>query len=477
MNLRALKVIGALTIAVAFASLAGHDRPVAAETRWVRSIKIASGDVITGDVTLNAVTVEINGTIDGNLHARTGYLNQVGEVTGDMTVTAGRAELRGAVGGDVRVSGGSLSLYGDIAGDVELTGGQLTLVEGAVVSGNVTVHGGTLIVYAAARIEGDLRGQVVNATIEGEIGRTVDLRVRQLTLAPGSTIGGELQYESRNIARIDRGAVVVGPIERLEPGAGFRWGRILFWHNAFVVRFLLVLVSGGLLLLIRPRWLVEVADVPRRAPLTTLVSGVGVAALTPLLLLLLAMLVITLPFAFIGGLIYLATAYFSMAITGVALGRVVTRRLVGDHRRLVNLGALVVGCGLLAAIRLLPVPWFGLAFTALITIVGFGAVASRRWIAQEERDSDRRAPRPVLSAVLGAIIVGGATALALIAIGTAMIGFVAAIATASRSAAFLWTITPAHFGVSALVLAAMAMLLVLIGVVLMLVARASEREP
>lgn len=435
----------------------------AAEVRRGRHVTIPAGSTVAGGLAADGLTVELFGDVAGNLRVRAGYLNQVGAVAGDLTAAAGRAELRGAVGGSVRVTGGSVSLYGTIAGDVELTGGQLTLVEGSVVGGNVTVRGGSLTVVATARIGGNLTGQVAEAAIEGEVGRGVDLTVGRLSVAPGARIGGALRYESRAPARIDPAATVAGPVTRRDPAARLPYGAALLWRTAALPRFLLLLALGALAVLLRPGWATAVADAPRRAPATVALTGAGVALLAPVALLLLALPLVTLPLAAAGAAVYLAAAYFSMAVVGLALGRLVLRRPPDDRRRWPNLLALAAGAGALALARLAPIPGFGLLSAAVIAVVGLGALAANRWHLVAPSGEGRRAPHPWPSTVLGLLVGIAASALALAALGSAAVGGIAAIATASHSAAFVWTVAPARYGELALACALAAVVVLVLG--------------
>jgi cytoskeletal protein CcmA (bactofilin family) len=410
-----------------------------------------------GDTSASAVTVRVQGQVIGDLNVRAGFLNQTGPVAGDERLVVGRGELRGPIAGSVYATGGSINVYGEVGGDVHVNGGELRLIEGSVVHGDVIVRGGTLTVVSGARVDGALRGDLARAVIEGRVGGDVDLRVWRLTISSGAIIGGDLTYESRSSASIATDSEIAGQIVRREPADRLPAGEALLWSSGALIRFLAMLALGGVLVVLVPDRMQRMAEALRFRPVATVVSGLGLALFVPLALAVLAVFVITIPVVVLGGLLYGAAAYVSMAIVGFGLGTFLLGRTGRVNRRSTELGAIALGVSILSAIRLVPIPYADLLVSNAVAIVGLGALAmgatgwSGWWIAHPEQRAR--------SFVGGALIGIGIVILGLAAVCIAVVGAVVAVMTASGSAAFAWQVPPARLGLAALLLAAFTVLI------------------
>ena len=65
-------------------------------------------------------------------------------IEGDVSVFGGNAEIAGIVEGDISVMGGNVELDGELQGDLVLFGGNFTVGEDAIISGDCATMGGNL---------------------------------------------------------------------------------------------------------------------------------------------------------------------------------------------------------------------------------------------------------------------------------------------------------------------------------------------
>jgi hypothetical protein len=224
-----------------------------------------------------------------------------------------------------------------------------------------------------------------------------------------------------------------------------------------LIRFLAMLALGGVLVVLVPGRMQRMADALRFRPVTTVASGLGLALFTPFALAVVAVFVVTIPVVVLGGLLYVAAAYISMAVVGLGLGTILLGRTGRVNRRSTKLVAFALGVSILTAIRLVPIPFADILVSITVAILGLGAIAmgtagwSGWWTANPEHQ--------VRSLAGGALIGVGVVILGLAAVCIAVVGAVVAIMTASGSAAFAWQVPPARLGLTALLLAAFTVLI------------------
>ena len=78
-------------------------------------------------------TVEISGTINGDLYASGGQVVIAGSVNGDVLVAGGRVSLSGTVSQDVRAAGGQIAITGNVGRNLTLAGGNVEIASSAAV--------------------------------------------------------------------------------------------------------------------------------------------------------------------------------------------------------------------------------------------------------------------------------------------------------------------------------------------------------
>jgi len=164
------------------------------------------GGMVTGDVFAAAGTITISGSIGGDLVAGGSTIQVLGPVEGDTRIVGGNTTISDRVGGDLVVVGGTVHILPGsvITGDVLVAGGQV-IIDG-VVYGNVKFTGGTLFV------NGSVRGSVsAKANNRLEIGSTAILdgkltysAPQEAVIAQGSRISGAVYFEPRAGSRVDQ---------------------------------------------------------------------------------------------------------------------------------------------------------------------------------------------------------------------------------------------------------------------------------
>lgn len=392
------------------------------ERRVDDDVVVAAGETVPDDLYAAGEIVRVEGTVRGDLVAVGREVIVVGTVEGDLIAAGELVAISGTVGDDVRIAGQVLHLgrAARVGDDLVAAGFSLEARPGSSVAGTVIAAGYQGLL--AGSVGESLRGAFAALAIAGAVERDVEVEVGArgerppptgelpipvpavasgLTLAAGARIGGDLRYESPDAAEVAAGATVEGEVvHRREPGEAVPTAadRVLDALRRLVA----LLLVGGLLLLVAPRWLAGLAAAVRARPLPSL--GWGLVLLIAAAAAVLALALVTVLFAVplgllgLGGLAagvvalgvvaelalvlgaVLVAAYLPAVVVGLAGGRPALARGGGPTRGRL-FAALALGAAVLALLGM--VPYLGALIGVLVTLAGLGALWT--WAAGRRR--------------------------------------------------------------------------------------------
>ena len=365
--------------------------PITADRAAADLVLVQSGDVVTEDLYAAGNRVVIEGTVEGDvLVVSTGQLLISGHVTGSVTGVASSVEISGTVDGSVRVAAASVKVDGQIGEDL-FAGASNVVVTGSVGRDLLTW---SISLDTTGSIGRDVSGQSYgSARIGGTIAGDVELTTNRLNVLAGTTVGGTLAYRSSFEATIGQGVTAGRQIVRREPvRPNVRVEAILALTR--VVGLLSVLIIGLLLFWATPKSLQRAVQTVRRAPLRTLLIGIAVAVVPPLVIGLAAVVAIVssaelaLPAFVVGGPI--AVTVFGLIGVGLLLAPVPVLtgaggRLLGWKRS--GQAGFILGAALWVVLLLIPiVRTVTLIATAFL---GLGAWASTLLTAGREHSTQQ----------------------------------------------------------------------------------------
>lgn len=252
--------------------LTGSAAPALAADRATADFVVVGVDeVIEEDLYAVGNSVDVRGTIDGDLIAFSGSEVRIGGVvTGDVIAVTGRVVIDGTVEGSVRATAGSVFVGGEVKRDVVVVAGQ-TEVTGQV-GRDLLVWGWSL--NLAGAVEGVVLGQTVGATrISGDVGKNVEMTVGSLEVMAGASVVGDIGYRSPDPASIDDTAEVGGQFIQRKPTRQNVRLRAVALVGAIVS--VLIFVVGGLgLFWLAPRSLEHAVGSVRSSTVAATVTGI-----------------------------------------------------------------------------------------------------------------------------------------------------------------------------------------------------------
>ncbi|MCA9596490.1 MAG: hypothetical protein KC776_24410 [Myxococcales bacterium] len=260
-----------------------------------------------------------------------GVLKKQGE---DRTVTGGNIRVeKNEVVRDLTVMGGNADVLGTVTGDLSVMGGSAVVRNGARVKGDATVLGGALEVEDGARVDGDV-----------------------------GVLGGRL--------RRGKSAKIGGDVSSREDG-GFSLTRTLRDVGSAITRTALLFVFGAVLLALATRRMESMQKEIAARPMRTFALGVVGVIVFGVLVVVLCVTIIGIPLAVIAALLGAFGTYAGIAAVLATAGGALA------HHKTPNAYVhLAIGC--FGYLVLSSLPWIGGLVTAVVVLIGIGALVATR---------------------------------------------------------------------------------------------------
>lgn len=351
---------------------------------------LEEGEVVSDDLFIGAERVQIKGTVNGDLFVGATIIDISGDVSGSVFAGGSEVVISGDIGNDLFLGSGTTRLSGSVGDNVYAGTGILTtskefstgadLIFGAgdasidgLVGKNLVTGGGALSIL------GDVNGSAY-LSVGDENNSSQSGRI---TIGRDAEIAGNLEYESPEEADIDDQAIIGGAIDYSpvseassssmpQVNLGFDFSGPFIMFISWLWNFIIALIVAFVFAAVYTKEKIKNIDILARSEMGK-VFGYGALATfgAPLLLLVIAMTIIGLPFAFVLGLIYVILVYAATSLISIMVGRAILGERPEEDKRSVYLSAFV---GVLVVSILVSIPFIGglIAFIALL--LGLGAL-------------------------------------------------------------------------------------------------------
>ncbi len=351
------------------------------------SVVFAEDERVSGLVTLSADTVhhgnyfamgnsvEISGTVEGDVYVLASQIIIDGHVKGDLLICGGNVDMSGRVDHNIRVLAGQVTISGSVGNNVTAVGGNVHLAQSARIKGGLVCAAGS--VELASQIDQDVSVSASSLRISGTIGERLFAYVGKMRISSKAAIAGDVEYRSSNDAIIEPDAKIGGEIihhpsfvHRVFKGGWIQ--KLLAGSKLAVIlmNFIYSFVIGWILLRLFPKNVDAALDALSRQPIKALTYGLTLLILLPLASLLLLMTILGVPFALTLIALNVIGFYTAKIFSILWATEEVLKR---SHFHMKRLTALAVG--LVFYFILASLPYFGFILTLAVLVFGLGAAA------------------------------------------------------------------------------------------------------
>ncbi|MEO8223387.1 MAG: polymer-forming cytoskeletal protein [Gammaproteobacteria bacterium] len=369
--------VGIIVLVVAVMTLAGGD--LRAETRLSNSVVVSQP--LPDDLYAVAGDVRIESSVAGAALLATGRAEISGDVDGDVILAAGRVDLAGGVGDDLRVVAADVQVTGFVIDQATIAGGTVIIGPDSAIGGRAWIAAGSL--EMAGQVGDNLRVIGGTVVISGRVAGDVDITAREIRIAPGAVIGGNLVWRSSEAPLIAEDAQILGEVRAAgEPEPAFEAdeapGLAEGWALAIAIA-----VAALILQWFAPRLVTRGSAAFQAAPGRTLLLGIASLVLTPVT----AFVLFATVLGWLLGLVVLAGFLFALMLSGLVgiliVARMLRARIGGAQTGTVSRfatggwqGLVLVIVVVVALVLAQRAPFLGGFLSTLLMLGGLGALTA-----------------------------------------------------------------------------------------------------
>jgi cytoskeletal protein CcmA (bactofilin family) len=367
-------------------------RAAAIELRHVHdgAVRIGASEVVDGTLVVSSESLQQDGVVNGDLIVVAERVSIGGEVRGNLFAFARDLELTGKVTGSVIAVVEDLEIEGEVAGSAFTLSDHMRVAPGGRLARDLASVGNDVVLAGHVGRDVFFGGDRFEA--RGEIGRNVEARwnLDNVAILDSARIGGDVDIWISDPKALEhaQGAQIGGELRTHEPRRTHRsvldrYRQPWVWA-LHAVGLVAAFLTGLLVYALAPRLLDF--DV-RTARQFFGALGMGFIALvaTPFALLLVALTLVGIPIALLGGVTWVAAIYLAEIVVASAVGRWLLPPR-GDG--LFAFGRTLL-LGLVVVTLAQHIPFVGVPILAITTLVGLGVLAARArdWLFGSEREA------------------------------------------------------------------------------------------
>lgn len=343
-------------------------------------IVIPAGTVYNGDYFAVGDSVEISGTVNGDVYIFASQAIIDGVVNGDVLGCGGSFDISGNVRNNCRIGAGQILISGAVGNNVTAVAGNLQMLSSATIGGGLVATAGN--VDLAATIAKSVTVVASNLRISSAIRGSVEAYVGQMHITSRAKIGGSIDYRSSDLAWVEQGASIQGKlthhpsfVRELVHGTWIQGLLVGSKVVAVLMNFFYTLVVGIILIKVFPKNLDAALGVLKKTPWKALSYGLMLLVLLPLASLVLLMTILGVPFA----LTLIAANIIGLYTAKIYSILWTSNWLFGKMKFKANRYPTLL-LGLIVYFALVQIPVFGtiLAFASMVIGLGAGVLAQVR---------------------------------------------------------------------------------------------------
>ena len=327
---------------------------------------VKADETVDGGAYMAGKSQRIEGTVNGDVFCAGEDVIISGTVNGDVVCAGVTVAINGTVTGDIRVAGSSVTISAQVGGNVTAFGDTITIETAATIAKDATIAGSTVLVNGA--VGRDIVAGGSSVTLNGKVGRNVEGAYERLTIGKDATVGGFLHYTSANDAVVE--GQVVGNVQRFEPqdyNGQYAGVRTAGLIIGLLLTVVSVVVTAVALMVILPKKMTTAVSLTGKGALFATLLGFFALFGVPALALFAMLTVVAIPLALALLFVWLALLFVSLGVTAIYVGRLMTKKRNFHPVLSALLGGVVVGALLIVPIISIFVGVFGVSF-------GLGAV-------------------------------------------------------------------------------------------------------
>jgi hypothetical protein len=339
------------------------------------SVYIKEDEVVEGNMYIASNNITIEGVVNGDLIALGQNINVKGKIMGDIISVSQNLNVEGEIGGNIRSITNTASLINTtVKRNVNLIGTNILINENSNINWDALILAG--VAEMRGTVQGSLHGMVDKLLISGDVNKDVSFTINQnnnyyqdepIKITDDSNIKGDFNYSYNKNLNIDE-SLVAGAINFNKKDIENNWQKNI-WN--FIIAVFSALVVGLVFISISKKEMAIIQEKVNSRYKKSLLVGLGILFLTPIISVILMLTIIGIPLGFIMLIFWFILLYFAQIMVGLGLGKQIREKLFKTKKKNI-MADLVIGITILYL--LFSIPIFGKIIMFLSTLLGLGVI-------------------------------------------------------------------------------------------------------
>ncbi|MFP4514842.1 MAG: hypothetical protein ACLFNO_02445 [Parcubacteria group bacterium] len=339
------------------------------------SVYIEKDEVVEGNMYVVSKNITIEGVVNGDLVALAQNINIKGKVAGDVINVSQNLNVEGEIGGNIRSIANTASLINTtVKRNVNLIGTSVLIGENSNISWDALLLAG--VAEMRGTIQGSLHGVVDKLLISGDVNKDVSFTINQsgdyyegepITITEESEILGDFNYSYSENLNINE-SLVAGTVNFNEKSVENNWQKNI-WN--FIISVFSALVLGLVFISISKKEMTIVQEKVSSRYVKSLLLGLGILFLTPIISVILMMTIIGLPLGLIMLILWFIMLYIAQIMVGLGFGKEIREKVFKAKKKNI-MADLIIGVTVLYL--LFAIPFLGAIIMFFTTLIGLGVI-------------------------------------------------------------------------------------------------------
>jgi cytoskeletal protein CcmA (bactofilin family) len=342
--------------------------------------------------TANSIYVEKDEVVEGNMYVVSNNITIEGAVNGDLVALAQNITVKGKVAGDIISASQNLNVEGEIGGNIRSIANTISLINTKVnrnvnlvgtnvlIGKNSNIGWDTLILASVAEmrgtVQGFLHGMADKLLISGNVNKNVSFTINPnnnyyedepIEIMEGSSIKGDFNYSYKENLNLND-SLITGTINFNEKNIENNWQKNI-WN--FIISVFSALVVGLVFISLFRKEMTIIQEKVNSRYKKSLLLGLGIFFLTPIISIILMMTIIGIPLGLIMLILWFIMLYFAQIIVGLGIGKQIRETLFKLKQKNI-MADLIIGVTVLYLLFAIPI--FGNIITFLSALLGLGVI-------------------------------------------------------------------------------------------------------
>lgn len=338
------------------------------------------------------IIVQNQEVFEENTYLAGGKLNVSGQFRQDLFLIGGEVDFDGIVEGDLLILGGKVNLSGQVFGDTRIVSGE-SFIKSAL-SGDLVIIGGKTFLDNQSKLESDIivaSGEIEQNAIlndstkliagkinfNGQTEHNLEITTQSLYLGDQSKIANLTYYSPSPLQKSDSaqitGQTFYNQIAHLKDVSVIKHtflNLITFW---VLLKFFTILILAFVLAYVFRIFTQKVVDLSWNSFGKSLLVGVLLTLISPIIFVLLFVSLIGLPMAFVFLFVWIFFMIIATVMSSIMVGALLKKILKKENHYVINFSAVAIGVILLTLIEFIPI--FGDLTKLILNFVAFGSIA------------------------------------------------------------------------------------------------------